>query len=118
MGIGLVAHGCSQPVASVQALKILVDKEGIYRISAERLSSAGMDIRSIGADHLQLSLRGIEQSLHVVSDEDGLWFEFYGQERELLYSAENIYILNAVNHKFIFSETAPGGSVDPIESME
>ena len=108
VGIGLTAGGCSHPISSVPTLKILVEEEGIYRISADRLASEGMDIRDTAADQLQLSLRGEEQYLYVFTNDGGMWIEFYGQKSDSLYSGENIYILDSIDHKSDFTELIEG----------
>jgi hypothetical protein len=105
MGVGFTGvSGCNQPTASVNRLKIQIKEEGIYQISADMLSSAGMDIEGIDPRRLQLSLRGAEQSLYIFRSDDTFKIEFFGQESQSKYSAENIYILDVLEQVSEFTE--------------
>jgi hypothetical protein len=101
IGIGFTGVSrCNQPAASANRLKIQIKEEGIYQISADMLSSAGMDIEGIDPRRLQLSIRGAEQSLFIFRSDDTFKIEFFGQESQSKYSAENIYILEILEKRW------------------
>ena len=84
-------------------LKIVVDRDGLYRLTATELMSAGLPVAAIDPATLRLSAQGSEVALRVVGGEDGRLdggdaLEFYGEmrrgpEMRTKYSDENAYWL-------------------------
>ncbi len=65
-------------------IKLLVAEDGIYRVTAQDLASAGYDLSSVDARFLQLMYRGKEVRMHVSKAPSGqlVYLEFYGKRND------------------------------------
>lgn len=82
--------------ASSPAAEILVDRDGLYRVSYEELVAAGTDFAGASAQHLALMNQGAAVPIRVVSGKSfgaGSWIEFRGQPVASLYTSTNVYQL-------------------------
>jgi hypothetical protein len=64
--------------------KIVVDQDGLYRISYDTLQALGMDVAHIDPRQLQLSSQGYEVAIQVNGESNGVfepgeYLEFYGE---------------------------------------
>jgi uncharacterized repeat protein (TIGR01451 family) len=75
-------------LAASKAMKILVQQEGIYKVTLAQLIAAGFS-GSVDSAHLHLYAEGIEQPLR--NDGDGV--EFYGTGIDTPYSGTRVYWL-------------------------
>ncbi|MBM3324871.1 MAG: hypothetical protein FJY66_04305, partial [Calditrichaeota bacterium] len=71
--------------------KIVVDEEGIYRISQPMLASAGVPVEQIDPRTIKLKIRNREIPIFVEGEVDGIfnshdYIEFYGTENRETYS--------------------------------
>ncbi len=104
--------------------KIEVTKDGLYRISAEELQRAGIDLRSSNPRRLAVFNRGQEVAVRVIGEEDGRWddgdaVEFYGESYKDFYNSRNVYWLTPNGGDGLRMETvaaAPIGSARVIET--
>ena len=66
-------------VPTQEYIKIVVEEEGIYRVTAADLAAYGYDLSSVTPENLHLIYRGSEQPMFVESTAGTLeFFEFYG----------------------------------------
>lgn len=65
-------------------IKLVVSSDGIYRVTAADLSSAGFDMTGVNPTFLQLYFRGKEVAIHVSKNGNGglNYFDFYGQRND------------------------------------
>ncbi|MEO1449681.1 MAG: hypothetical protein AAFV07_09125, partial [Bacteroidota bacterium] len=72
-----------QARSSQTFIKLLVDADGIYRVSLSDLQNAGFDLSSVDARNLHLLYRGEEVDMYV-SSTNGLlnYLEFYGRRND------------------------------------
>lgn len=65
-------------------IKLLVEEDGIYRISASELEAAGYDLSTAKAPNLQLIYRGREVPIYVGGKSGDSWefIEFYGKRND------------------------------------
>lgn len=80
------------------AFKIGVKRDGIYRLTAQMLRSAGLEPTTINPRNLHLSSHGGEIPFYIVGEEDGRFDEgdsllFYGTHSQSPYTTINIYWL-------------------------
>ena len=91
-----------QPPVSQRFFKIIVDKDGIYRLKYSDLQAAGLTVQEIGQINpqtLQLSNIGQEVAIYFSGEEDGIFDDtdyllFYGQKLDTKFSDENVYWLS------------------------
>lgn len=81
-----------------RAFKVLVDQDGIYRITYSDLQTAGFPVGSLSPTTLRLYNRGVEVALYVAGEQDGVfnttdYFLFYGQNPRAKYTNTNVYWL-------------------------
>lgn len=84
-------RGTAQPVMPVNALKILVAKEGLHRVTSHELSAAGFSLSAPDVQTIQLTEN--RRAVPFVVDEKGL--VFYGKRSESRYTPHRAYILRA-----------------------
>jgi hypothetical protein len=77
-------------------IRILVDTDGLYRVTYEALRDAGLDLAGVQANQIALTNRG--QPLAIEIDGKGTLGEgdailFYGQALDTLYTDTNVYML-------------------------
>lgn len=116
------------PVATAQyvanatpAFKIGVDREGIYRLGAPDLRTAGLDPSTLDPRKLQLSNHGVTIPILVAGEDDGHFDEadfilFYGTAIESAYTKLNIYWLTIEETPGLrmgFKEGQPSGGPSP-----
>ncbi|MFH1012024.1 MAG: C25 family cysteine peptidase [bacterium] len=96
----LPTHQIEEPSAPTQGIhsepslrfKIVVDEEGIYRISQPMLASAGVPVEQIDPRTIKIKVRAREIPLFVQGEVDGIfdthdYIEFYGKENRQTYSS-------------------------------
>lgn len=81
---------------SQQYYKIKIAQTGVYRIDSATLAAAGIPVGSINPQNLQLFNKGLEQSIYISGESDGVFnstdfIEFYAEKNDgrtdsLLYS--------------------------------
>jgi hypothetical protein len=86
------------PSQDQPAYKVLVDQDGIYRITPADLLAAGVDVGSIVPRTFQLHNQGQEVALYVTGEGDGSFddgdsLRFYGQKMNTRYTDTNVYWL-------------------------
>lgn len=96
--------------------KLLVTRDGVYRVSLADLQLAGVNTAGLLPQNLHLTRRGEEQPMHVQDSAGTLqWFEFFGRrndgrEDSLLYrdSYTHLFVPDQVTnvHRSLFTDTA------------
>jgi hypothetical protein len=81
-------------------VRLLVEADGVYRVTYEQLLDAGADIGSVSSKALALLNKGQPVPLHIEAGKDGRfgpgdYFEFVGKSVDTLYSGTNVYVLRA-----------------------
>ncbi len=81
-----------------EAFKVYVAQEGIYRLTYDQLSAAGVPVDSLDPRTLQLFSNGQEVAIRVVGEADGQfnpadYVLFYGQGIRHKYTEDNVYWL-------------------------
>ena len=84
----------SAPAQPVDAVKLVVDKPGLYRVTAADLRAAGFDTASDDPARLALSLAGQPVTLLARGSGDALELIFYGEPRASRYGRDNVYRLS------------------------
>jgi hypothetical protein len=89
-----------------RAFKLLVDQDGLYRVTYDDLQAAGFPLEGLISSSLRLHNRGQEVALYVAGEQDdefnpGDYFLFYGQNPRSKYTNTNVYWLT-------WNEGAPG----------
>lgn len=77
-------------------VQLLVNQDGIYRLTYEALLDAGFDLSGANPSELALINRGQPVPIHVTSSlyfGPGAYIEFYGESIHSLYTRTNIYTL-------------------------
>ncbi len=83
------------------AVRLLVDRESIYRVTYEQLLAAGADFAGVPLDHLSLESQGAPVPVRAVAGAGarsfgpGGYVEFVGAGVESLYTRTNVYRLEA-----------------------
>ncbi|MBI2471529.1 MAG: hypothetical protein HYV59_09850 [Planctomycetes bacterium] len=83
---------------AVTNLKISVTENGIYKITYDDLTSAGLDLSGIDPSTISMSNRGTDTPIHVYGEADGKfdtsdYVLFYGSATAGIYTNENVYWL-------------------------
>jgi hypothetical protein len=78
----------------VDAVKLLVDQPGLYRVTASDLRAAGLDPTRHDPAQLALTLAGQPVTLAAEGSGDALQWIFYGEPRGSRYGQENAYRLS------------------------
>lgn len=87
------AAGAAAPVA----IDLLVDRDGIYRVTYEALLAAGFDLKNVAANQLGLSSGATPVPIYVGANAKfgpGSYFEFLGQAVDTIYTKSNVYRLS------------------------
>ncbi|MCP5046746.1 MAG: hypothetical protein GY940_06215, partial [bacterium] len=65
-------------------VKLIVEQEGIYRVTAQELNATGFNMSGVNPTFLQLYYRGREIPIHVVRDAGGslAYLDFYGKRND------------------------------------
>lgn len=84
----------SAPAAAVDAVKLVVDNAGLYRVTAAELAAAGFDLAGQDLSQLSLTAGGAPVALSVAGSGDDATITFYGQPRDSRYGTQNVYWLN------------------------
>jgi hypothetical protein len=82
------------PSQPVDAVKLLVDQAGLYRVTAGDLHAAGFDPSRHSPDRLELTLDGQPVTLSAEGSGSELELTFFGQPRASRYGRENVYWLS------------------------
>lgn len=79
------------------AVKLLVDETGIYRVDYFDLLNQGLNWTNVSIDQINLESSGVAIPIHIESTDarfgPGDYIEFVGESLESLYSDTNVYIL-------------------------
>jgi flagellar hook assembly protein FlgD len=68
---------------SNQYLKLMLEEDGIYRLTSADLVAAGFDTSSVDPYYFHLLYRGVEEPLHIeYSGSNWTFLEFYGQPND------------------------------------
>jgi hypothetical protein len=78
----------------VDAVKLLVDQSGLYRVTASDLRAAGFDPTRHDPAQLTLTLAGQPVTLAAEGSGDALQWILYGEPRDSRYGQENVYRLS------------------------
>ncbi len=84
----------SAPVQPVDAVKLVVDQSGLYRVTASDLRAAGFDPARNDPSQLAMTLGDRPVTLITEGSGDDLALIFYGEPRDSRYSRENVYWLS------------------------
>jgi len=95
---GIRALATSSPTAT---LKIGVSEDGLYELTYDDLTSAGLDLSGVDPRNIKISNRGVELPIYVYGEDDGVFTTtdsilFYGTAITDVYTTENIYWLTPV----------------------
>jgi uncharacterized repeat protein (TIGR01451 family) len=82
------------------ALKILVEEDGLYRVTYQDLTNAGFPLSGVDPRRLGLFNQGSQVAIQVFGEEDGVfdtgdWLEFYGVAPASEFTRRNVYWLTA-----------------------
>jgi hypothetical protein len=88
--------GAAKPasIQPVDAVKLVVDRPGLYRVAASELQAAGFDPAANDPSLLALTLAGQPVTLTAEGSGDTLALTFYGEPRASRFGAENVYRLS------------------------
>ncbi|MFK7958151.1 MAG: C25 family cysteine peptidase, partial [Lysobacterales bacterium] len=81
---------------SVSSVNLTVTESGIARVSAEQLTTAGLDLSGVNGSDLALSVNNEPVAARVSTDGpfgSGAFIEFLANTRESLYGSDNVYQL-------------------------
>jgi hypothetical protein len=81
------------PAQPVDAVKLVVDQPGLYRVTTSALRAAGFDPTRHDPAQLRMTLAGRPVTLVTEGSSDGLTLTFYGESRDSRYGQENVYWL-------------------------
>ncbi|MBD3338855.1 MAG: T9SS type A sorting domain-containing protein [Candidatus Lokiarchaeota archaeon] len=85
-------------IADLEAYKISINKDGIYRLNYSHLRDAGLNVFTVNPLTLRLYNKGQEIPVYIYGKQDGIfdmsdYILFYGESNKTIYSDENIYWL-------------------------
>ena len=80
--------------APVDAVKIVVEEPGLYRVTAADLAAAGFDLATQEMAQLALTAGGAPVAFSMAGSGDEQAITFYGEPRDSRYGSQNIYWLN------------------------
>jgi uncharacterized repeat protein (TIGR01451 family) len=89
-------QGLTSRSSGFNGVQLLVDRDGVYRVTHEELLAAGFDLTSLPSSLLTLSNRGQSVYLHVGGPRffgPGSYVEFVGVALDSLYTRSNVYNL-------------------------
>lgn len=105
------------------AVKIVVDQEGMVRVTGQELQAVGFELESADQEELSLTVAGEPVGFTVTDIGGDPAIVFFGLPRESRYGRENVYWLmrsaDGTRHAAVPSERAVGpGQGEPIGSFE
>lgn len=111
----LAACGAETPAqAPVEALRLVVEQEGVYRVAGPSLRDAGLVMEELAVENLHLSTEG--QTVPFLLDGDSL--VFYGRASRSRYTGEQVYILRAGQPGLAMAEKSATPAGPALESVE
>lgn len=124
--LALSAVKASAAPLQATAMELLVERDGIYRVSFEQLRAAGLDLSGANPDGLALTNQGQPVPIRVVTAPSsgprpvgfgpGSSVEFYGRALDTLYTATNVYTLavdRAAARRIATDGRSPAGAPAP-----
>jgi hypothetical protein len=99
-------------------IELLVDRDGLYRVTHAQLLAAGFDLSSQAGSGLALRAAGKAVPIYVSTTGKfgpGSFFEFWGEALDTLYTATNVYRLDVGQKKparVAVSTEAPAGTAE------
>lgn len=99
LALAVLLGGCATPPAeSVTAVKITLEEDGIYRVTAAELAKAGFDLTSATTGQLTLSTGGQPIAFDLVGQGRDAAVQFYGLRLSPdSYTPRNVYWLRRVS---------------------
>jgi hypothetical protein len=90
--------GSGIPQGVVNAVKFQIDEDGIYRVTYQNLSDAGVNVSAINPKNFKLYYQGTQIPIYVYGEADGVfndtdYIEFYAQKAASRYTYKNVYWL-------------------------
>ena len=93
--LALAAAACRPAASGATAVKLVIDADGVYQVSAGALQAAGFDLVTARPEALQLSSGGEPVGFTLVGEGKNRAVRFYGQALgPQAYTAQNIYWLS------------------------
>ena len=82
----------------INAVKIQVTEDGIYRLTYQNLADAGVNVSAINPKNFKLYYKGTQIPIYVSGESDGVfndvdYIEFYGRKENTRYAYTNVYWL-------------------------
>ncbi|HQR65807.1 MAG TPA: C25 family cysteine peptidase [Thermoanaerobaculia bacterium] len=124
-----VARSGPRNVYAARAVNLLVDHDGLYRVTYEALKAAGFDLAGIPARQLALTCRDVPVPILVLGPADamgdspdrsfgpGMAVEFFAKAVDSLYTRTNVYTLGrnarAAARVALDATFVPGGTPPP-----
>ncbi len=72
-----------RPISNRTFIKIIVEEDGVYRVSNQQLQEAGFDLTETNLSLLQLHYRGKEVPVYIAKENEVLsYIEFFGQRND------------------------------------
>jgi hypothetical protein len=120
LALGLYLAACAPVPAPAARLKLAISAEGLYRVTAAQLQSAGAPLDTLDPATLQLFRGDHEVALRVQGQGADLTFDFYGQASDSPYSADQVYWLRwgAQTGKRMGELTAPRETGARLDSFQ
>ncbi|HEX2252993.1 MAG TPA: hypothetical protein VHQ65_06980, partial [Thermoanaerobaculia bacterium] len=115
-GKGGPPAGGGSPAPSVD---LLVDRDGVYRVTSDQLAAAGFDFSAVASASLAVTSGGRPVPVRVVAGSHfgpGAWLEFVGEALDTLYTDTNVYTLtaDAANARRVGVDTAAPPAAPPV----
>ncbi|MDD5347357.1 MAG: C25 family cysteine peptidase, partial [Candidatus Omnitrophica bacterium] len=117
------AGGNGVPAGTASAYKILVNEDGIYRITQADLVAAGVDVAGLDPRTMKMYSRGTEIPIYVSGENDGVfdaadYLEFYAQKEDSRFTYTNAYWLALTAGSGLrMQETTASAGVTPSEFL-
>ncbi|MBU1706612.1 hypothetical protein KKB28_01700, partial [bacterium] len=103
-----------------ERFKIIVDEEGVYRVTQDMLASAGVPVNQIDPRTIKLKVRGREIPIFVEGEADGVfnpqdYLEFYGIENRQTYTRvdDELYYWDTFDHEYRYYSSGEALYKDP-----
>ncbi|MCG8429660.1 MAG: C25 family cysteine peptidase, partial [Candidatus Omnitrophica bacterium] len=114
----LISPGSGVPQGTASAYKIAVTADGVYRLSYDNLTAAGMDAGDVAPESFKLYNKGNELAVSVSGSTDGSfdagdYLEFWGRKENTRYTYTNVYWLTfgGTGGERMENTSAQGGAV-------
>ncbi len=96
--VDIKAGGVSADGTATVTLKIGVAEDGVYKLTYDDITDAGLDLNGIDPRTIKISNLGTETPIYVGSEEDGKFDKsdsilFYGTAVRDIYTSQNVYWL-------------------------